>query len=718
MKKPLLTFLSLAVVSMVVSCGVSASSSSSLESSTVASSSSESSVVPSSSSSLPPSSSETSSTSETPPPPPDTIAPILLGADTDVTITLGESWDPLEGVIATDNKDGNLTSSIVVSNTYELNVPGEYTVVYMVSDSAGNTTTVYRRLSVVLQTDFILRNPEFTVDSPKFLNANGISNNNNVTDQAKPEYSWGYHQGDLAAFQAEIKDGMAQIDVINPGLWAFGVQFYQYNRSVTSGNVYQITFRMKAENARPVNLVMESTGISPRPIDAIFDIGEEWGVYTYRYEAKHTFTNGKFGFFLGTVGTRSVPGMVYIDYVRVTQLNGDFEAPKLIGLEDVYVPKDATFNPLEGFRIVDNVQGVLSKVEVPVVDSDPIPPFVQVTGSVDTSVVGVYDLSYRTFDSVGNEAVYPRKVHVVDEVLYSAFQMNNGDMTTPRPAGVDQIDSRLVNHKNAFIGSSGRYRDWNWHRSTAGTYYTVDIAETDGFMKVDITNPVDHPWSPHVYQLHRSFDVSSVYEVSFRARATVNRAISLRIEQPIGTGILTRDFDITTSWETYTTRIDTNEFIQFRGIGISDAKVAFFLGNIASVTNPKLVGLANAHEVHLDDVAVQTVSLPTYIKEATTSNMVFRTTLPEVTVNGHATNHFNPYSNVWIFSNTDKYSGFADIVITSLEADVLKINGVRGSFGYYIPLDVAGEYNLTYTLTDRLGVNHTLTRKIVVNPLA
>jgi hypothetical protein len=702
--KTRLTFLSVAFVGMLVACGGASS-------------------IPLSTSSQPtsiaPTSTPTSSEVTPPPPPPDTISPIILGADTDVEITLGESWDPRAGVIATDNKDGNLTNNIEISNTYELNVPGQYTVVYSVTDAAGNRTQVIRRLVVKLKTDFVLLNSEFNTESPKFLNANGISNNNNATDQAKPEYSWGYHQGDEAAFVAEIKDGMAQIDVINPGRWGFGVQFYQYNRKVTLGNDYQITFRMKAEHARPVNLIMESTGITPRPIDANFDIGQEWGVYTYRYEAKHSFTNGKFGFFLGTVGTRSVPGMIWIDYVRVTQMNGDFEAPQLIGLEDAYVPKGATFDPLEGFRIVDNVEGLLSKVEVPVVDAAPIPPFVQVTGTVDTAVVGVYDLSYKTFDSKGNEATYQRKVQVVDRELYSALKFENGDMSIARPAGVDQIDSRLKNHKNAFIGSSGRYRDWNWHRSTAGTYYTVDINADDGFMKVDITNPVNHPWSPHVYQLHRGFDPSAVYEMSFKARATIARPISIRIEQPIGTTLFTRNLDITTTWETYTVRIDTTLFTQFRGIGGIDAKVAFFLGgDIVTDTHPvKLLGVNNAHQVHLDDVDVIAVNSPKYLEDATASNLLLATTLENVSVAGHLTNHFNPYSNVWVFSRPDKTATPAEITITSAETDVLKIQGVRGSFGYYIPLDQAGVYNLTYTLVDRFGVSRTLTRVITVAAL-
>ena len=51
---------------------------------------------------------------------------------------------------ASDNVDGNVTSSIMTTGTVDVNRPGAYTVTYSVSDAAGNNTTVNRVVTVVV----------------------------------------------------------------------------------------------------------------------------------------------------------------------------------------------------------------------------------------------------------------------------------------------------------------------------------------------------------------------------------------------------------------------------------------------------------------------------------------------------------------------------------------------------------------------------------------
>ena len=79
----------------------------------------------------------------------------------DITITAGESFDPLEGVTATDAEDGDLTDKIKVtinnvSNSRSMYAsrlicitePGTYEVIYEVTDSQGATATKTIRLTV------------------------------------------------------------------------------------------------------------------------------------------------------------------------------------------------------------------------------------------------------------------------------------------------------------------------------------------------------------------------------------------------------------------------------------------------------------------------------------------------------------------------------------------------------------------------------------------
>ena len=84
-----------------------------------------------------------------PEPDPDTTAPVitLLGSS-NVQLTVGDTYNDA-GATATDDTDGNLTSSIVTVNPVNTAVAGTYTVTYNVTDSAGNTASQVSRTVVV-----------------------------------------------------------------------------------------------------------------------------------------------------------------------------------------------------------------------------------------------------------------------------------------------------------------------------------------------------------------------------------------------------------------------------------------------------------------------------------------------------------------------------------------------------------------------------------------
>ena len=71
---------------------------------------------------------------------PDATAPVIEGVD-DITVYLDNEPDYLDGVTATDDVDGDLTSSIVVdSSAVDVSMVGTYTATYSVKDAAGNET--------------------------------------------------------------------------------------------------------------------------------------------------------------------------------------------------------------------------------------------------------------------------------------------------------------------------------------------------------------------------------------------------------------------------------------------------------------------------------------------------------------------------------------------------------------------------------------------------
>ena len=79
----------------------------------------------------------------------DTVKPVItLTGSATINLTVGDTYNEL-GATATDNIDGNLTSSIVTTGTVNTNTAGTYTRNYNVSDAAGNPADQVSRSIVV-----------------------------------------------------------------------------------------------------------------------------------------------------------------------------------------------------------------------------------------------------------------------------------------------------------------------------------------------------------------------------------------------------------------------------------------------------------------------------------------------------------------------------------------------------------------------------------------
>ena len=72
----------------------------------------------------------------------------------DKVIKVGEEFNPLIGVTATDKEDGAITKIDVLENTVNVNVPGEYKVTYKVTDSKGAEST--KTINVTVKKETIL----------------------------------------------------------------------------------------------------------------------------------------------------------------------------------------------------------------------------------------------------------------------------------------------------------------------------------------------------------------------------------------------------------------------------------------------------------------------------------------------------------------------------------------------------------------------------------
>ncbi|WP_342433464.1 immunoglobulin-like domain-containing protein [Neobacillus sp. FSL H8-0543] len=78
----------------------------------------------------------------------DSIAPVLSGIQ-DSKINFGELFNPLDGISAVDNNDGDITANIQVSGSVDINKAGEYFLTYSISDQSGNSSSAERTVTVI-----------------------------------------------------------------------------------------------------------------------------------------------------------------------------------------------------------------------------------------------------------------------------------------------------------------------------------------------------------------------------------------------------------------------------------------------------------------------------------------------------------------------------------------------------------------------------------------
>ena len=166
---------------------------------------------------------------------------------------------------------------------------------------------------------------------------------------------WGWHGS--GSFRTWIQGGTSVIDVYDTWRLFYGTQFYQQNRVLTEGQIYQITFKAKADEPRLLQVQLEGSGFAT--VAAVFELTTEWQTFTYEYAHNvGTLSNIKFGFFAGNIHGVSAPTQVYLDDVDVnviSELSEDTTAPQIWGVEDYYIIEGNAFDPLMGLKVYDHV---------------------------------------------------------------------------------------------------------------------------------------------------------------------------------------------------------------------------------------------------------------------------------------------------------------------------------------------------------------------------
>jgi len=93
-----------------------------------------------------------------------------LTVPTGATINVGDKFDPMAGVKAIDNEDGDITDKVTVDGSVDASKPGTYELTYTVSDSKGHTVTAKQTVTVKQKVEPTDEAPVLTVPAEATIN--------------------------------------------------------------------------------------------------------------------------------------------------------------------------------------------------------------------------------------------------------------------------------------------------------------------------------------------------------------------------------------------------------------------------------------------------------------------------------------------------------------------------------------------------------------------
>lgn len=320
---------------------------------------------------------------------------IKLNGDESVSVTRGTKYTDL-GATAYDKVDGDITSSIKAYSTVNTSVSGSYSVAYSVSDKAGNTATATRTVKVVS-------------NNVPIITLVGSSSVNVACGQSYDELgatAYDTEDGDITGNIVTTGD----VNTSVPGTYQvrYNVEDSQGASAVTVTRT--ITVKNNAANTAPVLKIVGSTSISmvcgyTYTEEGATAYDAEDGDLTAEVVIDGTVDSNTPGLYNITYNVTDSQGLAAKTLTRsvlvfqpeqkkpntrpVVTLNGS--SYKLIAFNTPYEELGATAYDAEDGDLTDNIV---------------------LTGSVDPSKSGVYNIVYSVTDSDGNLASVTRVISV------------------------------------------------------------------------------------------------------------------------------------------------------------------------------------------------------------------------------------------------------------------------------------------------------------------
>ena len=326
-------------------------------------------------------------------------APVIHA--TDKTITVGDTFDPLDGVTATDAEDGNLTAKIEVEkNDVKTDVAGKYEVTYKVTDNQGAIcrktiiVTVNPKMEVLNEAPVIHATDKTITVGDTFDPMDGVT----ATDE---------EDGNLTS-KIEVKKN--DVDTTTPGKYEVTYKVTDSKgASFTKSITVTVNPKMEVLNAVPTIDAADKTitvGDTFDPMDGVTATDAEDGNLTSKIVVeKNDVDTTKAGKYEVTYKVTDNQGATRTKTITVTvnpKMEVLNEAPTIDAADKTITVGD-TFDPKAGVTAKDAEDGDLTdKIEV-------------VKNTVDTKKAGKYEVTYKVTDSDGATRTKTIKVTVKEK---------------------------------------------------------------------------------------------------------------------------------------------------------------------------------------------------------------------------------------------------------------------------------------------------------------
>jgi len=402
---------------------------------------------------------------------PDTTAPVItINGANPVTVLAGSTYTDA-GATALDNVDGDVTSRIVPTNPVNASsTAGTYSVVYTVSDLAGNIASSSRTVHVV-------STPDITKPTISILGSNPV----NVVV--------GTTYVDAGATATDNVDGVITSNIVTTGL--------PVNTSVvgTSSVVYTVTDGAGnvASSSRTVNII-------PGLVDNVAPSIHIVGGTPVTVFVGATYTDQ------GATSTDNIDGDI-TSRIVTTGLPIDTSATGTFSV--IYTVSDNAGNTSVATRTVDVIVAPIDNV-APVItitggtpttvlasstysdagatatdNVDGVVPVITLSNNVDTNNLGVYAVVYQATDTAGNIAQATRTVNVViatstDNIPPVITLINGTPVTITVGSTYTDAGATALDNVDGDV-TSGIASTSNVITSTPGTYHVIyTVSDTAG----------------------------------------------------------------------------------------------------------------------------------------------------------------------------------------------------------------------------------------------